>query len=180
MAQAQLFGKGNELHLGFVLVGTACCLKELTWGGCSVSGMWRGPHTPCGIPGTATPSPATSALPPQAQTLPTHIKAHAQGPVPTLRPRSGGRMESSSACRMRSGQDSTCTLRVASTMLRSHPGTDGPMGASPAPAKSLTATLTPWHCPSEPAQPIGSYRQRLNRCGVMPTPFVLAWQHQAP
>lgn len=81
MAQAQLFGKGNELHLGFVLVGAACCLKELPWGGSSVSVLGGGPQTPCGTLGMATPSPATSALQSQAQMVPTPVKAqHRTGP----------------------------------------------------------------------------------------------------
>lgn len=85
VAQAQLFGKGDELHLALVLVGAACRLEEL--GGSRV----RGVH-PSRVP---NPLPGPPAAP----------------PVPTLRPSCTGSTASSSACRMRSGQASTFTLR---------------------------------------------------------------------
>lgn len=53
MAQAQLFGKVNELHLGFVLVGAVRHLEELSRGASMFSGMHRDPPTaswPLGLP----------------------------------------------------------------------------------------------------------------------------------
>lgn len=58
MAQAQLFGKTNELHLGFVLVGAACHLEELPWGGSVVSSMHGGPQPSLPAPwGQPPPKP---------------------------------------------------------------------------------------------------------------------------
>lgn len=51
MAQAQLFGKVNELHLGFVLVGAVCHLEELSRGVSVFSGMNRDPPDPLLAPG---------------------------------------------------------------------------------------------------------------------------------
>jgi len=131
--QAQLFGEGDELHPGFVLVGAACRLVELPGGGSAVSSIHRGPpDPPPGTPGPATPSPATSAPPNQAEAVPTPIQAHAEvAVVPTLRPMSGGSTASSSACRMRSGQASTFTLRAASAAPRGSPRSQDTPGSLP-------------------------------------------------
>lgn len=59
MAQAQLFGKGNKLHLGFVLVGFPCCLIELP--GVGAQSLHR-QETPNPSWCVAIPSLATSAL----------------------------------------------------------------------------------------------------------------------
>lgn len=64
MAQAQLFGKGNKLHLGFVLVGFPCCLIELPGVGAR-SLHEQGTPNPSWC--VAIPSLATSALQWQAQ-----------------------------------------------------------------------------------------------------------------
>lgn len=69
MAQAQLFRKGDKLHLGFVLVGALCHLEELPRGGSMVS-----IKPPPVILGLATPSPSPSAPPKQAKPVPTPIK----------------------------------------------------------------------------------------------------------
>lgn len=127
MAQAQLFGKSNELHLGFVLVGAACHLEELPWGGSVVSSMHGGPQPSLPAP-WGQPAPTQN----QSKPAPTWVKAHAEAMVvPTWRPRCGGSTVSSSACRMRSGQASTFTLWVASTGLRSHPRSRQTRGSLP-------------------------------------------------
>lgn len=65
MAQAQLFRKGNELHLGFVPVGFVCCLIELPRSGNVVTAQAGTPDPSWCM---AIPSLATSALQSQAQT----------------------------------------------------------------------------------------------------------------
>ena len=72
VAQPQLPGEGDELHLALVLVGSACGLEELQRGGSRVSGtgpQWGPNPPPCLLAPRAGDPPGVPASPAQLTPL---------------------------------------------------------------------------------------------------------------